>query len=154
MYEGLLKGVGDADEVSSLVDAIGSGLSPRPHGQVAKQVAVVVERVRHPRTTFLIPSCNKHGPVQLTSTQHNNIQVMLTVGWSAKYQVNLVQRSEAGEGVLVPWLRRKRQKIFENYSVNTTQERCDDKILRCIRPFLQINSFVEVQESSLNLPGS
>lgn len=36
LYEGLLKGVGDADEVSSLVDAIGSGLGPRSHWQVVK----------------------------------------------------------------------------------------------------------------------
>lgn len=59
MYEGLFKGVGDADEVSALVEAVSPGLRPRPHGQVVEQVAVVVVGVRRPIATFGVPSCHK-----------------------------------------------------------------------------------------------
>lgn len=59
LYEGLFEGIGDADEVSSLVDAVSSSLGPRPHGQVVEEVTVVVERVRGPGPTFVIPTCNR-----------------------------------------------------------------------------------------------
>lgn len=59
MYEGLLEVIRDAEKVSSLVDAVGSGLRPGPFRQIVKQVAEVVERVSHPRATFFIPPCNK-----------------------------------------------------------------------------------------------
>lgn len=57
LNEGLFKGVGDADEVSALVDAVSSSLRPCPHGKVVEQVAVVVKRVGRPRAAFIIPSC-------------------------------------------------------------------------------------------------
>lgn len=64
MYEALFEGVCDADEVSALVDAVSSGIRPRPHGQEAEQVAVVVERVGRPGAAFIAPSCKqKRGTV-------------------------------------------------------------------------------------------
>lgn len=59
LYEGLLKGIRDADEVAALVDAVSPGLRPRPHGQVVEQVAEVVVRVRRPEATFGVPSCTE-----------------------------------------------------------------------------------------------
>lgn len=59
MYEALFEGVCDADEVSALVDAVGSGLRPGSHGQEAEQVAVVVERVGRPGAAFIVPSCKE-----------------------------------------------------------------------------------------------
>lgn len=56
LYEGLFKGVSDADEVSALVDAVGTSLCPCPHGKVVKQVAVVVKRVGRPGAAFIVPS--------------------------------------------------------------------------------------------------
>lgn len=56
MYEGLFEGVGDADQVSALVDTVGSSLRPRPHGKVVEQVAVVVKRVGRPCAAFVVPS--------------------------------------------------------------------------------------------------
>lgn len=65
LYEGLFEGVGDADEVSALVDAVGSSLRPRSHGKVVEQVAVVVKRVGRPGATFIVPSYEReaHGEV-------------------------------------------------------------------------------------------
>lgn len=60
LYEGLFKGISDADEVTALVNAVSPGLRPRPHGQVVEQVAVVVIRIRCPEATFGVPSCSKH----------------------------------------------------------------------------------------------
>ena len=53
--EGLLKGISDADEVSSLVDTVGSSVGPCPHRQEVKEVAVVIKGIEHPGTTFVIP---------------------------------------------------------------------------------------------------
>lgn len=52
MYEGLFRGISDADEVAALVDAVGPGLRPRPGGQVVEEVAAVVIRVGHPEATL------------------------------------------------------------------------------------------------------
>lgn len=104
LYEGLLKGIRDADEVAALVDAVSPRLRPRPHGQVVEQVAVVVVRVRRPEATFGVPSCaeiqiNTHGVCVFRPTR----ELSRCVG--AENQADLVQRWEAGEAVLVPWLR-------------------------------------------------
>lgn len=60
VYEGLFRGVSDADEVSALVDTVSSSFCPRPHGQEVKQVTEVIKGVGHPGATLLIPSCNQH----------------------------------------------------------------------------------------------
>lgn len=106
MYEGLLKGIRDAGEVAALVDAVSPGLRPRPHGQVVEQVAVVVVRVRRPEATLGVPSCaeikievNTHGVRVFRPTRKPSRCV------GAENQADLAQRWEAGEAVLVPWLR-------------------------------------------------
>lgn len=105
MYEGLLKGIRDAGEVAALVDAVSPGLRPRPHGQVVEQVAVVVVRVRRPEATFGVPSCTE---IQRKVNTHRDCVFRPTRKLSrcvgAENQADLVQRWEAGEAVLVPWL--------------------------------------------------
>lgn len=67
LYESLFEGVGDADEVSALVDAVSSSLRPRPHGKVVEQVAVVVKRVRHPGAAFIVPSYEREAHREASS---------------------------------------------------------------------------------------
>lgn len=100
MYEGLFKGIRDADEVSPLVDAVGPGLRPRPHGQVVEQVAVVVIRVGHPKAAFSVPPCHER-----------TVCIQINGGGSSggkleavESQPHLVRRWEAEEEALVPWL--------------------------------------------------
>lgn len=95
MYEGLFKGIRDADEVSALVDAVGPGLRPRPHGQVVEQVAVVVIRVGRPKAAFGVPPCDERTVC---------IQINRGGVGGVESQPHLVRRWEAEEAALVPWL--------------------------------------------------
>lgn len=78
MYEALLEGLRDAQQISSLVHAVGSSVRPRPHRQVVKQVAVVVKRVGHPRAALLVPPCSKkqHTPIQMCAHIQINTRVL------------------------------------------------------------------------------
>lgn len=98
MYEGLFEGIRDADEVSSLVDAVGSGLRPRPRGQQVELVAVVVERVGRPGAASLVPPCDEYA-TQIKANPPSAWGSCVTDG-----QEHLVQMLGAGEGALVPWL--------------------------------------------------
>lgn len=83
LYEGLFKGIGDADKVSALVDTVSSGLRPRPHRQVVKQVAVVIKRVGCPITTFVVPPCNKPDAEHFLSRQtRTHFQCSVKLTWS------------------------------------------------------------------------
>ena len=55
LNEGLFEGLGDAEEVPSLIDTVGPGLRPRSRRQEVEQVAEVVEWVRHPRPALVVP---------------------------------------------------------------------------------------------------
>lgn len=100
LYEGLFKGIRDADQVSALVDAVSSGLRPRPHGQVVEQVAVVIIRIRRPEAAFGVPPCDR-----CTDEIRRR-----SGGRSGSNHADLVQRWEAQEAALDPWLWKKKTK--------------------------------------------
>ncbi len=54
--ETLFKRLSDADEISTLIQAIRASVDPLSHGQSNKQVAVIIKRVGKPGAALRIPA--------------------------------------------------------------------------------------------------
>lgn len=149
LYKGLLKRFGDTEKISSLVDAVGSSLRPGSFWQKVKQVAVVVERVKHPRATFFIPACNKK----------NSFYIHLNTLSGCYHQAWIWEK----RSMVWTWSRRWRLR-GRSLSFSYRETKNDFKMEpgkqkeghkgRSMTPFWQIYSLVVVQKSSLSSPAS